>query len=285
MQCAKFRIQTLSFDMNEEIIHNYLLRYAEKRLASGKLYLTLNDLRKEFASYSDSALTFSLNRLSKKGKIVSIHKGFYLIIPPDRMAKGILPPPLFVDSLMNYLNRVYYVGLLSASVYYGASHQQAQEYFLFINKPQLREKNKKGLKLNFVVKSDIPQIGVEKKKTEAGYINVSSAELTAIDLVKYQSKIGGINRVVSVISELVEEMKVSSLKNLLDNEIIGDASLQRLGYILDKLNESDLADVVFGSLSKKQLFKVPLKSDSNKNGFPLNKKWKIIENIELDLEF
>jgi len=271
--------------MNEEIIYNYLLKYAEKRLAAGKLYFTLKGLRKEFASYSDSALTFSLNRLSKKGKIVSIHKGFYLIIPPDRMAKGILPPALFVDSLMSYLNRTYYVGLLSASVYYGASHQQAQEYFVFINKPQLREKNKKGLRLNFVVKSNIPQIGIEKKKTEAGYINVSSAELTAIDLVKYQSKIGGINRAVSVISELAEEMNANNLKNLLDNEIISDASLQRLGYILDKLNESDLADAVFDSLANKQLFKVALKSNSNKNGFQFNKKWKIIENIKLDLEF
>ncbi len=280
-----FRIQILSLAMNKEIIYNYLTKYTEKRLASGKFYFTLVDLRKEFDSYSDSALTFSLNRLSQKGKILSIHKGFYLIIPPDRMAKGILPPPMFVDSLMKYLKRDYYVGLLSASVYYGASHQQAQEYFLFINKPPLREKSKKGLKLNFVVKSNIPLVSVKKKKTEVGYLNVSSAELTAIDLVKYQDKIGGINRTVSVISELSEEINANSLKNLLDKEVISNALLQRLGYIFDKLNESILADVVFNSLANKQLFKVPLKSNSNKNGFPLNIKWKIIKNVELDLEF
>ena len=271
--------------MNEEIIYNYLTKYTEERLASGKLYFTLADLRDEFASHSSSALTSSLNRLSKKGKILSIHKGFYLIIPPDRMTKGILPPSMFVDSLMNYLKRDYYVGLISASAFYGASHQQVQEYFLFINKPPLRGKSKKGLKLNFVVKSKITLVGVEKKKTEAGYLNVSSAELTAIDLVKYQNKIGGINRAVSVISELSEEINISRLKDLLDKEVMSNAPLQRLGYIFEKLNESDLAEVVFNSLIKKQLFKVPLKNNSNKNGFQLNKKWRIIENVELDLEF
>ena len=271
--------------MNDIKTHNYLLKYAEKRLASGKLYFSLKDLRKKFASYSDSALTFSLNRLSNKGKIVSIHKGFYLIIPPARMSKGVLPPSLFIDSLMSYLNRGYYVGLLSASAYYGASHQKSQEYFVIVNKPSLRAKNKNGLKLNFIVKSNIPKIGIEMKKTEAGFINVSSAELTSFDLVKYQRKIGGINRAVSVISELAEEMQVNRLKNLINNNVVGNASLQRLGYILDDLNESDLADAVFQSLSKKQLFKVPLKSDSKRNGFSLNRKWKIIENIKLDLEF
>ena len=156
--------------MNKGRINNYLLDYAEQKLALGKQFFTQDELKHEFISYSKSALISALNRLKKKGKVVSIHKGFYLIIPPDRMAKGILPPQLFIDSLMGYLGRAYYVGLLSASVYYGASHQQAQEYFVFINKPSIREIRKKGLKLNFVIKSHMPKVGIEKSKTESGYV-------------------------------------------------------------------------------------------------------------------
>jgi len=271
--------------MKKERINNYVLDYTERKLASGKLFFTREEYKNEFKSYSEAALVSALNRLIKKGKVVSIHKGFYLIIPPDRMTKGILPPSLFIDSLMSYLDRSYYVGLLSASVYYGASHQQAQEYFVFINKPPLRGKNKKGLKLNFVVQSNIPKSGIVKRKTEAGYVSISSAELTAIDLVRCQNNVGGINRVVSVLTELTEEMHGSKLKDILENESISIASLQRLGYILDKLNERDLAEVVLDSIAKNRRFKVPLKTDTDKINFPYNSKWKIIENIELDLEY
>ena len=271
--------------MNGQRINNYVLHYAEQRLASGKLYFTLEDLKHEFSAYSDAALMLALNRLIKKGKVVSIHKGFYLIIPPDRLSKGILPPSLFIDSLMSYLNRPYYVGLLSASAFYGASHQQVQEYFVFINKPPLRSKNKKGLKLNFVIKSNIPSVGVIKRKTETGYINISSAELTAIDLVQYQRNVGGINRVVSVLSELVDEMEASKLSSILKSETISVAPLQRLGFILDKLNEKELAEEVFNSIASRRKVKVPLKVEADKKGFHYNKRWKVIENVNLDLEF
>jgi len=271
--------------VKKQRINNYVLHYTEERLASGKLYFTQKEFKSKFTAYSNSALTSALNRLIKKGKVVSIHKGFYLIIPPDRSPKGILPPSLFIDSLMNYLKRSYYIGLLSASAYYGASHQQSQEYFVFTQKPPLRKKNKKGLKINFVVKSNIPKIGIVKKKTEAGYINISSAELTAIDLIKYQSNIGGINRAVSVLSELTEEMKSNNLKEILENEISNITSIQRLGYLLDKLSEKNLAEVIFIFLADKRKVKVPLKIKEEKQRFPYNKKWKIIENVKLDFEF
>lgn len=270
--------------MNKERINNYILNYTEQRLASGKLFFTQDELKFEFNLYSEAALISALNRLIKKGKAVSIHKGFYLIIPPDRMAKGILPPYLFIDSLMNYLSRTYYVGLLSAAVYYGASHQQAQEYFIFINKPPLRTKNKKGLKLNFVVQSVIPKVGIVKKKTETGYINISSAELTALDLVKYQSNVGGMNRVVSVLSELVDEMKSGKLREILESEKVSITSLQRLGYILDKLEEKNLSDVILDYLADKRKSKISLKPEANKKSFSYNSKWKIIENVELDFD-
>jgi phosphatidylserine decarboxylase len=39
--------------------------------------------------------------------------------------------------------------------------------------------------------------------TDAGFINVSSPELTALDLLSYVDKIG-MNRVITILSELVE---------------------------------------------------------------------------------
>ena len=41
------------------------------------------------------AIKSALKRLSKKGKIVSFHKGFYLIISAQYANRGILPAVLF----------------------------------------------------------------------------------------------------------------------------------------------------------------------------------------------
>lgn len=62
-------------------------------------------------------------------------KGFYIIVTPEYSIQKILSPDLFIDTLFKYLGRPYYVGLLSASFYHGASHQKPQEYFVIIDKP------------------------------------------------------------------------------------------------------------------------------------------------------
>ncbi len=271
--------------MKKIIKHNYLANFAEKKLSEGKYCFTFNELKKEFPEHSNSALVFSLNRLVQKRKIVSIHRNFYLIIPPERMSKGILPPQMFIDDLMRFLEREYYVGLLSAATYFGASHQQAQEFFAFIQKPSLRNKNKRGIKINFMIKNNWPKVGIEKKKSETGFFYVSSAELTAIDLIKYQSKIGGINRAIAIIYELAEAIKPTKLKFVIESNNFGIATLQRFGYILEKLNLSRLSNIVSKHIENKKIFNVPLKSDAPKNGFPINKKWHIIENINFDFEF
>ncbi len=45
--------------------------------------------------------------------------------------------------------------------------------------------------------------------------NISSPCLTAVDLIYHQTKIGGLNRMLSVLEELTEEMKMEDAKDLL----------------------------------------------------------------------
>ena len=113
-----------------------------------------------------------------------------------------------MDNLMKYLNRPYYVGLLSAAALYGAAHQQPQEYFVITDFPVLRPSHKKGLKVNFISKSksNIESRLLKERKTESGYLKVSSPVLTASDLVQFEKRSGVITRVASVLNELVEEM-------------------------------------------------------------------------------
>lgn len=225
-----------------------------------------------------------MNRLVRKGKILPAHRGFCSIVPPERMSQGVLPPELFIDSLMSYLSRSYYVGLLSAAVYHASSHQQPQEFYVVITKPPMRPTILKGVKINYVVRSRIPKHGLEKRKTESRFINVSSPELTALDLVMFQDRIGGLNRAATIMSELVDSMRPDKMR-----EVIRDGTpisvIQRSGYILDRvLNRKDLSNVLLKFIKDKSVFRVPLKSNGSKSGCPVDETWKIICNIEIKAE-
>ncbi len=271
--------------MRNEINRNYLEDYADEVQADGKLYFNLEDVKKRFNANYQTAIKFSLNKLFKKGKIVSVYKGFYVIVPPEYQHRKILPPELFIDPLFKYLKRPYYLGLLSASVLHGASHQQAMESYVFINKPALRSTKAEGIKINYMVRANLPQFGIEKRKTETGFINISGPELTAIDLIEYQNRIGGLNRASTVLYELSEEMSVEKLIEVLRNNF-SSSVLQRLGYILDSiLNKKDLSQVIQNYLADKKIFRVPLRPDLKKEGFSVHPVWKIIENHKIETDF
>ena len=116
--------------MAREIGNLNLEKWVEEQVSKGKSAFALSALKEAFPNQTDIAVKFALIRLSKKGKIVSIHKGYYLIISPQFASKGILPPTLYLDAFMKYLERPYYLAMLNAAALHGASHQQPQEFFL-----------------------------------------------------------------------------------------------------------------------------------------------------------
>ena len=265
--------------------HNYLLNWLEKQQSYGKYVFSLEQVKQAFSNVSEQALNLALSRLSGKGRILSIYKGFYLIIPPEYASRGILPPLLFINQLMHYIGKPYYVGLLSAAALHGAAHQQPQEFFVVTtSKQSLTQKN--GLKINFLVKKKMPENFLEKRKTESGYVYISNPVLTAADLIYYNKRIGGIIRAVSVLSELADTMKTNNInQELIQN--FPATTLQRLGYILENiLQKHQLSEKLYNQLRKRRdkLFMQPLKSGGEAGEFPKNKKWKIIINIDIEID-
>jgi predicted transcriptional regulator of viral defense system len=260
--------------------------WVESQLSIGRFGFDLYTLRQSFAGQSETAIKFALKRLSDKGKIISIYKGYYLIIPPQYASKGILPPAIFLDGFMKFLERPYYLALLNAAAYHGASHQQPQEFFVVTNFPVLRCTSKKGMKLNYISKKEIPEELMEIKKTESGYLKISNAVLTATDLIQFEKRMGGINRVATVLNELAEVIKPDDFNELIMTSVPVSA-FQRLGYILDKVIENNLlADALYQSLVKvdAKLFRIPLKASASKIGFPSDERWKVIINTEINLD-
>lgn len=255
-------------------------------LAQGKYAFSLNQLRVAFPEQSEAANKSALNRLVDKEQIISIHKGYYLVITPQYRSKGILPPVLFLDAFMKELDRPYYLALLNAAAFHGASHQQPQEFFVVTQFPVLRPMQKKGLKVNYISRKEIPESLLDTKKTEAGYLKISNPALTSTDLIQYAKRVGGINRVAAVLAELAESIKPDAFDtNLLQHVPV--TALQRLGYLLDReLDNPMLANALYEALKKNNapLFRIPLKGSAPAKGFVTDDRWKVIANTTIELD-
>jgi predicted transcriptional regulator of viral defense system len=189
-----------------------------------------------------------------------------------------LPPYLFIDDLMKTLDKPYYVGLLSAAALYGAAHQQPMGYTVITQSPAPRSIDK--LKIVFFAKQNFLQDGIIQKKTPAGYINVSSPELTALYFFDYIHKFG-LNRITTIMQELTEEMKPSALAKIA-RQYPNTAAIQRLGYILEKeILTEKLSGSLWKVLNEKNCFPVPLSPQKEKKG-ETDSKWKIIINTEIE---
>ena len=164
--------------------HGYLEDFINELRSNGRYAFSLPEVRNKFEQ-SDEAIKKALQRLKKKSEIALIRNEFYVVITPEYRSKGILPPSLFVSELMKFLEKDYYVGLLNAAAYYGAAHQQPQSFSVITRRPSLRNIDNDNLKINFYIKKEWAKNDIVQKKIDTGYINVSSPELTALDLVNY----------------------------------------------------------------------------------------------------
>ena len=126
-----------------------------------------------------------------------------------------------------------------------------------------------------------------KFQTQTGYVNVSSPELTALDLVDAEQAVGGFTRVATVLAELVEEIHFATVSpKLLD--YFNVPVIQRLGYLLDTvLNEQEKSGELFVLAQAANLHfrKVVLKTTKEvSDNCELNKRWKIIVNQEIEID-
>lgn len=261
------------------LTYKYLEEYIDSVRAKGRYAFTLEELKNKL-EVTDKAILQNLYRLKAKNKIVQIRKGFYTILPAEYARSGIIPSNMYLDDMMVSLNKNYYLGLISAAAIHGASHQQSMETFVITEKPALRDIKNKKLKINFLVKNEWHKEDIKKVKTEAGYINVSSPELTALDLLYYVDKLG-MNRVITILKELVEVIKPSSLAKTAKN-YSQIAAVQRLGYLLEyELENEKLSQAIYATIAHKKGTNIPLMPGKDKRG-NVNTKWRIINNIKIE---
>ncbi|MCQ2119661.1 MAG: type IV toxin-antitoxin system AbiEi family antitoxin [Bacteroidales bacterium] len=266
--------------------YNNCSEWIDAQEMRGRYFFTKEDVRKIFPDAKEHSLAVSLSRLVSSKRIISPWKNFYVIVSMEYRLRGVVPEHFYIDRLMNFLGRNYYVSLLSAAALHGSSHQQSMTYFVMADGAPLRNVKKKGTRIDFIQKSNIASEFVQQVKTQSGYIRVSSPLMTALDLVQQERKVGGLSRVAEVLYELVEVVKFDN-QSLSLMKCYPPAIIQRMGYILTLLEYESLSDELYelcmgcGMKFRRTALKA---SKPTEGGMEVDDRWKVIINqgIEID---
>jgi predicted transcriptional regulator of viral defense system len=255
--------------------------YIKQLLSYEEYSFSLNELIENIHK-SETSIKSELSRLIAKKEIVNLRKGFYLIITPRYSSLQKLPIQLYCEKLFKYLDRNYYVALFSAAKFHGASHQQVQRDYIITEKTKFNNISKNTIDIRFFTTSHWTEKNIQIKKSDAGIYKVSSPAMTIVDLIHYQTKLGGINRMLSVIEELSEELKESDLVELL-NWYPNRSTLQRFGFLLEELGiHEEYQELLFINLKTTKFFPVLLSPKSKEKPGAVNNKWKVAVNIKLE---
>ena len=265
----------------------YLQDWIDYEMIRGRYIFTKEDILAQNLPLSNQALQNSLSRLSSRGTIVSPWQNFYVTVPTEYRLKGVVPPSFYIDRLMQFLGRRYYVSLLSAAELNGAAHQRAMVFQVFVDGGPIRSGVKNGTRLEFMLRQNPPLDFTRQIKTQTGFMRVSGPELTALDIVQYEHKIGGLGRASEILVELSESTHWDKTKLPLLHRF-SSCTIQRLGFLLDATENHAQADSLFAIFSKKcngAFRKVALKKSVPFNeDMPVDNRWKVINNYELEID-
>ena len=259
--------------------------WIHQREIEGLASFTYNDVASAFPDLDPQALLNNLYRARKAGLVTQPFRGFYVIVPPHYAAKGIIPPVYYIDQLMAYLEKPYYIGLLSAAEMLGAAHQRPQYFCVMTTLPQLHAQ--KQTSLDWTYRATINEALLQTRNSETGTVRFSGPELTALDLVQYEHRIGGLSRAATIIEELSEQ---TNWNGAAENGLIAQATLatvQRLGYILEHvLQNQEQADALYAELRQvaSKFNRFPLSPRKSTVGAQVDKRWSILVNTEIEID-
>jgi predicted transcriptional regulator of viral defense system len=256
---------------------------ADWLLARGRVTVTSADVA-ELLQIPVDQVRVRLNQQVRKQRFFSPARGLWIPIPPEYRTWGAVPATHFIDQLMQFLERDYYVGWLSAAELHGAAHQRPQVFQVAVS-IALAQRDFGRVRLRFVTRSRINELPRVEMQTPTGNVWVSTPELTALDLVDMPRLSGGLNNATTVIMELAQEPGLDSTKLHDAARAFPTATVRRLGYLLARFDaDIDLEPLQSVLASQPRVHDSPLDPRAPLRG-ERDQTWNVIVNatVEPDL--
>lgn len=246
--------------------------------AEGRHHFTTEEVRQRLG-VSSAAARLALHRLGRNGLIASPGRGFYVILPPEYRRLGCLPAEQFVPALVR--DQPHYAALLSAAEYHGAAHHRPQAFQVALRRNR-RPISCGAVSVRFIARRRIDQVPVERFNTARGTILVSSPEATAVDLVGYPDRAGGLDQVATVLSELAERIHPERLVTAAETAPVSWA--QRLGYLLEETGAADRTSALKAYVRERANHEIRLVPNASDSGAARAPDWRLLANAVIEAE-
>lgn len=197
-------------------------------ISQGRYAVPLADIR-ALTGLSDAAIASGLQRLHRRRLVFSPTRGLYVVVPPEYRSWGVVPADWFIDAMMRHLGRRYYVALLSAAMFHGASHQ-APQAFQAMADARVLDRTLGRVRLRFYTSSHLGDTPTEMTVVHTGSIPVSTREATVVDLLRLPHAGGGIDNAATILAE-IGDLDGSALAMLAERH--GRAAARRTGWMVE----------------------------------------------------
>jgi AbiEi antitoxin C-terminal domain len=252
-------------------------RFLDDLQAGGDLVVSVDEAAEQSA-LSRIAAQRQLERLAPRTIRLPGRPSAFLIVPPEHRLRGTPPVAAWLDEYLRAQGQRYYVGLLSAAALHGSSAQAVQVTQVLLRQPR-RPFAVGRTHLNFYVKSKLETTPLAEIPGLPAPLAVSSPEATALDLIAFSHRIGGIERVLEVIHGLEGAMTGAGMRSAI-HAGVPVTVLQRIGYVFEKLKFGPLADIVQRALPRR-FPPALLQAHGQRVAGPSREPWAIVDNVQL----
>jgi len=243
----------------------------------GKRIFTFKDAAKTYGS-SGQSLRELLSTLVKRGWLLRVEKGKYLILPLEAGREREWTEHEFI--IASYLIEPYYIGFRSALNYYGYTEQISRTVFIVSTRRKLKSSLEvSGVTYRFVSLAERKFFGVRQVSINGYQVNISEPEKTIVDCLDQLRYCGGISEVAKALwygRDELDLVKMAEYSRRNGNRAAG----QRLGYLIEMLGlraEKAIARLL-QSMSNRY---APLDTLSESKGRYID-RWKIVANVPDD---
>jgi predicted transcriptional regulator of viral defense system len=205
-------------------------------LSQGRHAFSADDAASALGTNRGAALD-ALDWLRGRKEVFSPTRGLYIAVPPEYRSWGVVPGAWFVDAMLKFLGRPYYVAFLSAAQLHGASHQAPQVFQVVVdNANNVKNRDVGRVRLRFYSSATVADDSIVKIAQPTGYVAVSTKETTVVDLVNHPRLSGGLGNVATILKEIgrlngAELARVAARRSV--------AACRRVGWMVDRFGDVD----------------------------------------------
>lgn len=217
------------------------------------------------------------NRLVKKGWLIQISRGKYLIVPLEAGIRSEYTEHEFI--IASHLVDPYYVGYWSALNYHGMTEQMPMTVYVATTK---RREDRKILntRYRFITLVNKKFFGYQAENISHTKINISSMEKTISDCLDHPEYCGGVSETCK---SLWNARKQVSWEKIVDYGIkMGNSAiLKRLGFLLEVLQiriSSEVRKKITENLKKGYVMLDPLEAREGS----YSTQWGLVVNVPQD---